>query len=887
MNKLDRQLALEREMTGLGHKRIWVEAVQGKDTLNAKGERVHKKSARELEQESRTMHGRGLVAESVETVGFAILTFMDEGGLGRPDAIRQLLNQFYSVRPTLFIEDTQSKTKDKAEERLQRELKKYEAKRQYDSKVIATIGLLSIVDSITRHRTHTDAAIRIGHDLESELRFRHFAKTNPALWEKVFGDLESRESNLERRKAVLIHSMKNDETGKANTFESWSQKDRVLVGAKVLELIAAHTTLVNIVEVQKGRGRERQLMVEPTQTTKDYITDKLQTAGLYYPVCLPTICSPKRWSSPQGGGYYSSFKELRPVNLVKVSGGERGEAHLKRFFENQAKMPLVYRAVNAVQATPWKVNKPVLDVLRQAWSAGGVKIGKMPQKTDITTLEAAFPLPPFKESYKNDEEKMKKFRRERAKIYAARVEQTSRVIQMERLIAMAEKFENEETIYFPTQLDFRGRMYAMPSFLNPQGTDVSKGLLTFARGCKLGASGLRWLLIQAANMWGEDKVSFDDREMWALENMRLIQGCAADPFENRQWMKADKPWQFIAACFEINEAYKLFEPTEYFSHLPISVDGTCNGLQHFAGMLLNTETAKAVNVAPNETPSDIYEIVASRVRDKFERGELLRDSKIDPTLQHAMQREWLEWGFDRKATKRSVMILPYSGTLHASTSYIREYVKERSEDDPAPFADVYKATEFFSQHVWHEIEATVPAAREAMKWLQQVAKVVTQTGSTLNWETPLHFMVEQDNREMDQFRINLMLGKRVRYQPVLHKESERLDRDAQMLGVSPNFVHSLDAACLMLTVNRALDEGIEDFAMVHDSYGVLAGRMDMLYTGLRQAFVDIYQTDVMGDFLNSVTQGVPAEEVAKLKEAMPRKGDFVLESVKESQYFFA
>jgi DNA-directed RNA polymerase len=91
----------------------------------------------------------------------------------------------------------------------------------------------------------------------------------------------------------------------------------------------------------------------------------------------------------------------------------------------------------------------------------------------------------------------------------------------------------------------------------------------------------------------------------------------------------------------------------------------------------------------------------------------------------------------------------------------------------------------------------------------------------------------------------------------------------------------------MLTVCRALDEGIEDFAMVHDSYGVLAGRMDTLHMGLRQAFVDIYQNDVMGDFLKEAAKGLKPEAIQRLREAMPKKGSFELESVKDSKYFFA
>jgi DNA-directed RNA polymerase len=577
---------------------------------------------------------------------------------------------------------------------------------------------------------------------------------------------------------------------------------------------------------------------------------------------------------PMNGGYYSSFEELKPVRMVKVPRNARGAAHLKKLFDAREKMPLVYRAINAVQSTPWKINKPVLEVLQQAWQAGGLKIGKMPQKTDVTSLASAFPLgEPYSESLKADESRYLLWKRNRAKVYKARTKQSSRVIQMERMAAMAEKFANEEIIYFPTQLDFRGRMYAMPSFLNPQGTDVAKGLLTFARGCKLGASGWKWLHIHVANMHGEDKISFEEREEWTVNNYHWIVDCVHAPFEHREWMDAEKPWQFLAGAIELVAAVESGDYENYFSHLPVTVDGTCNGLQHFSAMLLDAEGAVSVNLQPSETPNDIYQIVADKVKQKFHHMD-------DP-----FAKAWLAWGFDRKATKRSVMILPYSGTLHAAKKYIRAYVKDR--DEACPWEDDFAATMFFAKHVWKTIEETVTSAGACMKWFRMVAKAVTEAGKPLQWTTPLNFLVEQDNRDLDQYRINTMLGRGIRYQPVLVVESERLDKDAQMLGISPNKVHSLDAACLMLTVNRALDEGIEDFAMVHDSYGVLAGKMDTLYMGLRQAFVDIYQNDVMGDFLKSTTAGLPEEVVTKLRAAMPKKGTFELESVKDSKYFFA
>ena len=65
---------------------------------------------------------------------------------------------------------------------------------------------------------------------------------------------------------------------------------------------------------------------------------------------------------------------------------------------------------------------------------------------------------------------------------------------------------NAQTIYFPMNLDFRGRVYPIPPHLNHLGNDLCRGLLSFARKKPLGERGLFWLKIQVANLYGNDKV---------------------------------------------------------------------------------------------------------------------------------------------------------------------------------------------------------------------------------------------------------------------------------------------------------------------------------------------------------------------------------------------
>jgi len=80
------------------------------------------------------------------------------------------------------------------------------------------------------------------------------------------------------------------------------------------------------------------------------------------------------------------------------------------------------------------------------------------------------------------------------------------------------------------------------------------------------------------------------------------------------WCQEDmgEPWQTLAACVEIRDAYQLECPEDFVSHLPIHQDGSCNGLQHYAALGRDVLGAKEVNLLPGEVPNDIYSNVAKR-----------------------------------------------------------------------------------------------------------------------------------------------------------------------------------------------------------------------------------------------------------------------------------
>ena len=131
-------------------------------------------------------------------------------------------------------------------------------------------------------------------------------------------------------------------------------------------------------------------------------------------------------------------------------------------------------------------------------------------------------------------------------------------------------------------MDFRGRVYPIPPHLNHMGADISRGILEFSEGKKLGESGLHWMKIHLANKLGKDKLPLNDRAAYTDSVIDIVHKCALDPRNNKEWLDADNPWQALAAMMELSDALKSEKPEDYISHCHVHVDGSCNGMQHYA-----------------------------------------------------------------------------------------------------------------------------------------------------------------------------------------------------------------------------------------------------------------------------------------------------------------
>ena len=253
----------------------------------------------------------------------------------------------------------------------------------------------------------------------------------------------------------------------------------------------------------------------------------------------------------------------------------------------------------------------------------------------------------------------------------------------------AEKFKDFDEIYFPYNMDFRGRAYPIPPHLSNVGSDLCRGLLMFAEEKPLGDRGLYWLKVHLANFAGKDKMTFDERVKFVDEHMDRVRESATDPFGGqRWWMSLEDPFQGLATCFELVNAIDSGDPASYMCSLPVHMDGSCNGLQHYAALGRDAIGGKAVNLCATEEPQDVYvgvmHEVNRRVAAEADRQVEFDISKID-SLSRQQKKELINNRaaklvnglIDRGVVKRTVMTSVYGVTYIGARQQIQEKIESK------------------------------------------------------------------------------------------------------------------------------------------------------------------------------------------------------------------
>jgi DNA-directed RNA polymerase len=344
----------------------------------------------------------------------------------------------------------------------------------------------------------------------------------------------------------------------------------------------------------------------------------------------------------------------------------------------------------------------------QVWDGGG-NLGGLPPRDTLP-----LPAKDFPEDAASTDPRVVSWRKRAAEVYGENVRLVSKRVAMIVKLETAERFAKHEQFYFPHAMDWRGRAYPVVPVLNPQADDSAKALLQFADGCKLGDNGAYWLAVHGANNFGVDKVSFDERVQWVQDHHDAIVECAVNPLDgSRWWSQADNPYQFLAFCFEwagLATWHQSAQPVaDFVSYLPVSLDGSCNGLQNFSAMLRDEIGGAATNLVPNPKPSDIYAEVA-RVA-----NAIADEHANSMTTAEKFGGKWSE-KITRKLVKRNTMTVPYAVTEFGMRDQLMQEMRKLDESGSLGVEDYsFEDAKYLAAVNYEAIGKVVVAAR--VRWI--------------------------------------------------------------------------------------------------------------------------------------------------------------------------
>lgn len=614
-------------------------------------------------------------------------------------------------------------------------------------------------------------------------------------------------------------------------------------------------------------------------------------------ILTPTIIPPKKWTSLDEGGYYDV--SIQHTVFMRLDWNAQRTRTGRNYIRKLSEVDLsqVMQAVNTIQETAYTINKKVLTAINYLVSTGGERAGierlepiEIPQELtgDYTSEE----LKRHKEVIKELREK------ERARI--------SKALRLYKTINFAKDFSQYEKIYFPCNIDFRGRIYPIP-FFNFQGDDLMKSLLLYAEPVACShEEDLSTLKIQGSNLWGNDKIGYEAQCKWIDENTDKILLTAEDYLASNWWEQADEPLQFLAFCYEYADCLKYMKEHNgsiigYTCSIPIAFDGTCSGLQHYSAMLLDPVGGNAVNLTSgHDKPEDIYQQVADGVlklvqedaltgtpdeyktiKNKFKTKEGEPET-VDVTVKgtKTLAQAWLAYGITRKVCKRPVMTLAYGSGEYGFSEQLFEDIARHSET----FKGIARpASKYLAKLIAQVVKDVVVSAVSGMAFLKKLAIKMNEADIPVNWWTPLGLPVQQNYLSMEKKYIKTRLGatKRVRIYYDEPTPNEEVDKNHQRNGVAPNFIHSLDSTHLMLVVNEA---GLKNYTTIHDSFGTSLGETLVLKRVLREQLYKLY-TEYKP--LETFKEYVEQELNKKLPDVeIPEKGNLDLSEIFLSDYVF-
>lgn len=742
--------------------------------------------------------------------------------------------------------------------------------RALDPGIAAILAIRLCIKLCTSHTVHShvraqDLCLQLGKLYELEVRIAQATAVNPLYMQKIEEQIKDRcTTNQAHIRKVYDFAIAQVMQGEIE-FEL-TRADMIHIGKFGVDACLN----AGLIDLHRGTNRmgvtvEYHLNEDILEFLTGYSENDVRR--VVAKDSMRMLCAPDPWTNLADGGYLTVRRKTE-APLMSVRRLRKSERARVAAAFTQENMPVVFDAGNYLQSIPYTVHEATRIAMQRVWELGGGAMG-VPTKNPPVRPEC--PMPPEWHKDRGTKEEVAQFGTWKRRVVAyhkelrkwrGKVRELGYFFQSSRDVG--------EPIWFPVYFDTRGRWYYRGT-PNPQGSDLSKAVLHFHQKKRLGPDGVYWLKVSIANSFGFDKERFNDRVQWVDQNWESISNALDDPENHLDVWGTDAPWCMYAAAWELREAMRSGNPAEYHTGIPVHMDATCSGLQHFSAILRDPVGAQYVNLndeARCGPKQDIYARVAQNAMRVIHND--MQDSDEDVA---AMATWWNTTGISRKMAKHPVMTFVYGATVKGTAEHIEDYILNELRLQFPVERESMAYCRYAGRKLFLGIEATVPAAAEAMRWLRSIAQQ-QPNGKRMEWRTPTGFLVQHDYQDRTENRIKLNSCGVTHL--IVREPTEDTKASDMQNAISPNFVHALDASHLTLTAQKMRNANL-CMVGIHDSFGTHPSDVGKMHSIIRESFVELYENrNILGEFL---------WDVGGIGEP-PRRGDFDIRSVLDSEFFF-
>lgn len=446
-----------------------------------------------------------------------------------------------------------------------------------------------------------------------------------------------------------------------------SEESKALVGNTLFELIIENVDILTRSEpIYDSNDGKRYNYISISDKYREHLIQRS-----FNPLILPMIAKPKNWLSKiienngerkeifVNGGYYTD-------EMLRIASNY---SFIHQNYKNLTKSivgPVQADCINFINSQKYKINRIMLNFLlaefkdnNSIFFKGFNKLHPLTNKIDQLQLH-----------------EIKSILSHNSKYYLNK-----------NILEIAIIFENT-SFYLPSFMDFRGRIYSYPSYLEYQGVDIARCLIEFAEGCEINDNNIDVVYQYLANTAGKSKLTIKNKIKWAINfinklnfNSKDINNIFIEPMVKNIISESEDAGQFLSVLtslirVKLNTIYDdkhtfgsaeqtnkkdgILDPNPKF-YTPICFDATCSGMQHLSALFANIEIATNSNVIGNdeEIPQDVYLEVGKTVMDTINK---LEDEELKSVLSKII--------INRKLMKKPVMTVPYNVGLNTMTDQL-------------------------------------------------------------------------------------------------------------------------------------------------------------------------------------------------------------------------